>query len=477
MALSSASDIKNILKFIEENAVRWIDLRFTDSHGKEQHVTIPASKIDEDWFETGQSFDGSSIAGWKDINDSDMMLTPDATSFYLDPFTEEVTIALVCQVLEKDFTGYNKDPRTIAKKAETYLKETGIADVAFFGPEPEFFVFDEVRWSTDMSSTFYIIDSNEGTWNTGKKFQSEESRNLGHRPFLKGGYFPVPPVDQLHELRSDVCVTMETLGISIEAHHHEVSSGGQCEIAVAGNSLTKKADEVQTLKYITFNTTDLHNKTATFMPKPIVGDNGSGMHINQSLSKNGKNIFAGNGYAGLSQEALWYLGGILKHARALNAFTNSSTNSYKRLVPGFEAPTLLAYSANNRSAAIRLPFTTSDKTKRIELRFPDAISNPYLAFSACLMAGIDGIKNKIEPGEPNDKDLYSLSKEEEKEIPKVCESLLDALRALDADREFLLAGGVFSNEMLDSYIELKMKQVDRLRSTTHPVEFDMYYSA
>jgi len=464
-----------IFDMIKENDVKWADLRFTDTHGKEQHVSIPASRIDEDFFTDGETFDGSSIEGWKGINDSDMLLMPQEDGFYLDPFTNDPTIIIRMMIVEPaTMESYEKDPRGIAKKAEAYLKSTGVADSAFFGPEPEFFIFDDVRWGADMSGSFVKINSNESAWESERVI---EGGNMAHRPSVKGGYFPVPPVDQLHEVRADICAMSEAMGLKLEAHHHEVAAGGQCELAVAGNTLTAKADEVQILKYAVHNTCNALGKTATFMPKPIVGDNGTGMHINMSLSKEGKNIFAGDVYSGLSQEALWYLGGLMKHARALNAFCNPGTNSYKRLVPGFEAPTFIAYSGKNRSCSIRIPYAQSERSRRVELRFPDPTANPYLAFSACLMAGLDGIMNKIEPGEPAEKDLYDLSPEEEKDYDLLCASLEEALDALDADREFLTASGVFTDDMIDSYIELKMEHVTRLRATTHPIEFDMYYSA
>lgn len=466
---------QEIFDLIKENDVKWVDLRFTDTIGKEQHVTIPAESVDEDFFSDGETFDGSSIQGWKGIHHSDMILMPQTDGFVLDPFTNDPTLIIRCMIVEPTtMEPYEKDPRGIAKKAEAYLASTGIADSAFFGPEPEFFIFDDVRWGADMSGCFVKIDGNEASWNSEKVF---EGGNIGHRPRVKGGYFPVPPVDQLHEARADICAMAEAMNLKIEAHHHEVASAGQCELAVAGNTLTAKADEVQILKYAVHNTCQALGKTATFMPKPIVGDNGSGMHINQSLSKGGKNIFAGDVYAGLSQEALWYIGGLMKHARALNAFTNPGTNSYKRLVPGFEAPILLAYSGSNRSASIRIPYAPSERSRRVELRFPDPTANPYLAFSASLMAGLDGILNKIDPGEPAEKDLYDLPPEEEATYKTVCASLEEALDALDADRAFLTTGEVFTDEAIDAYIKLKMEEVTRMRATTHPIEFDMYYSA
>lgn len=466
---------QEIFDLIKENDVKWVDLRFTDTIGKEQHVTIPAESVDEDFFSDGETFDGSSIQGWKGIHHSDMILMPQTDGFVLDPFTNDPTLIIRCMIVEPTtMEPYEKDPRGIAKKAEAYLASTGIADSAFFGPEPEFFIFDDVRWGADMSGSFVKIDGNEASWNSEKVF---DGGNIGHRPKVKGGYFPVPPVDQLHEARADICAMAEAMNLKLEAHHHEVASAGQCELAVAGNTLTAKSDEVQILKYAVHNTCQALGKTATFMPKPIVGDNGSGMHINQSLSKGGKNIFAGDVYAGLSQEALWYIGGLMKHARALNAFTNPGTNSYKRLVPGFEAPILLAYSGSNRSASIRIPYAPSERARRVELRFPDPTANPYLAFSASLMAGLDGILNKIDPGDPAEKDLYDLPPEEEATYKTVCASLEEALDALDTDRAFLTAGEVFTDEAIDAYITLKMEEVTRMRATTHPIEFDMYYSA
>ncbi len=467
--------IQAVLDLIKEKEVKYIDLRFTDTHGKEQHVTIPASRANESLFTDGQSFDGSSIKGWKGIQDSDMILMPQADSYVMDPFTNDPTLIVRCEIIEPaTMEGYEKDPRAIAKKAEAYLKSTGIADSAFFGPEPEFFVFDDVRWGLGISGSFVKLDSDEASWNSEKVF---EGGNIGHRPTVKGGYFPVPPVDQLHELRADICEMATAMGLTVEAHHHEVATAGQCELAIAGNTLVKKADEVQILKYCVHNTCHALGKTATFMAKPIVGDNGSGMHINVSLSKDGKNLFAGDVYSGLSQEALWFIGGIIKHARALNAFCNPGTNSYKRLVPGFEAPILLAYSGRNRSASIRIPYAPSVRARRVELRFPDPTANPYLAFSASMIAGLDGIINQIDPGAPAEKDLYDLPPEEEALIPTVCASLEEALEALDQDREFLTSTGVFTDNMIDSYIKLKMEHVTKLRATTHPLEFDLYYSA
>ncbi len=466
---------KKVAQLIEENNAKYVDLRFTDTKGKEQHVTIPAREVlDDDFFKEGKMFDGSSISGWKGINESDMILMPDEDTAVLDPFYEEPTVTLRCGIVEPTtMEGYERDPRSIGRRAEEYLKSTGIGDEAYFGPEPEFFLFDDIRWSTDNHSTFYYINSEEADWNTGKAY---EGGNKGHRPRIKGGYFPVPPVDSGQDIRTTMCMVLEDMGQKVEAHHHEVATAGQNEIATAFNSLVKKADEVQVLKYVILNVADTYGKTATFMPKPIVDDNGTGMHVHQSISKGGTNIFAGDKYGNLSQEALWYIGGIIKHAKALNAFTNASTNSYKRLVPGFEAPVMLAYSARNRSASIRIPFVPSDKARRIEVRFPDPTANPYLAFSAMLMAGLDGIQNKIDPGASMDQDLYELTEEEAAKIPQVCFSLEEALQNLDKDRDFLKAGGVFTDDFIDSYIDLKMVEVNRLHKTPHPVEFDMYYS-
>jgi glutamine synthetase len=462
------------LDLMKESEARWIDLRFTDTKGKEHHVTIPVAEVAEDFFEAGKMFDGSSIEGWKGINESDMILMPDDSTAVLDPFTDEVTIIVRCSIVEPSTgEGYNRDPRSIALRAEAYLESTGLGDTAFFGPEPEFFVFDEVKWGAEMSGAFYKINSEEAAWSSGKSYKDG---NMGHRPGIKGGYFPVPPVDSLHDIRGAMCNAMEAMGLYIEVHHHEVATAGQCEIGVGANTLTKKADEVQILKYCVHNVAHAYGKTATFMPKPLVGDNGSGMHVHQSFTKDGVNQFAGDVYAGLSETALFYVGGIIKHAKALNAFCNASTNSYKRLVPGFEAPVILAYSARNRSASIRIPYVTTSKARRIETRFPDPTANPYLAFAALLMAGIDGVKNQIHPGDSADKDLYDLPAEELAQYPTVASSLEEALAALDADRDFLTAGGVFDNDMIDAYIELKKADVERLNMTTHPVEFEMYYS-
>lgn len=459
---------------IKEHDVKWVDLRFTDSHGKEQHVTYPAADVDDDFFEEGKMFDGSSIGGWKHINESDMVLMPDDSSSVMDPFSDVSTVIVRCNIVEPaTMQGYDRDPRSIGQRAEEYLKSTGIADNALFGPEPEFFVFDGIKWSSGMSGQMYQIHSEEAAWVSGDDF---DRANSGHRPRVKGGYFPVPPVDSLHDLRAAMCAAMTQMGLHVEVHHHEVATAGQCEIGVGANTLVKKADEVQILKYCVHNVAHAYGKTATFMPKPLIGDNGSGMHVHQSLNKDGKNLFAGDLYGGLSEMALFYIGGIIKHAHALNAITNPLTNSYKRLVPGFEAPVMLAYSARNRSASIRIPYVRNPKGRRIETRFPDPGANPYLCFSALLMAGLDGIQNKIHPGDAMDKDLYDLPAEEAKAIPTVAHTLTMALDALEADHDFLLKGGVFSKEALDAYITLKRADVERLNMTPHPVEFDMYYS-
>ncbi|MDG1461985.1 MAG: glutamate--ammonia ligase [Gammaproteobacteria bacterium] len=469
--MTTAADVLSLLK---DKEIKFVDLRFTDTKGKEQHVTVPAHTVDDGFFEDGKMFDGSSISGWKGINESDMILMPDPSTVVVDIFSEDATVNIRCDVIEPaTMQGYNRDPRSTAKRAEEYLKSTGIADQAFFGPENEFFVFDNVKFSDNVNGASYEVDSSEGAWNSNTHF---DEGNTGHRPGLKGGYFPVPPVDSLHDVRSAMCLALEEMGIETEVHHHEVATAGQCEIGAAFNSLTRKADEVQILKYVIQNVAHAYGKTATFMPKPLVGDNGNGMHVHMSLMKDGTNLFTGDGYGGLSETALYYIGGVIKHAKALNAFTNSSTNSYKRLVPGFEAPCILAYSAKNRSASIRIPFIANPKARRIEVRFPDSMANPYFAFAALMMAGLDGIQNKIHPGEAMDKDLYDLPPEEEAELATVAFSLDEALAALDQDREFLLKGDVFNDDMIDGFIELKNEEVARLRMATHPVEFDMYYS-
>ena len=469
-----AASVQDVMKMVKENDVKFVDFRFTDTRGKEQHVSVPVSAFDEDKFESGHAFDGSSIAGWKGIQASDMLLMPDPVTAYVDPFMDETTVVISCDVVDPtDGKGYDRDPRSIAKRAEAYLKSSGVGDTAYFGPEPEFFIFDSVEWSVDMSGSYCKVFSSEAAWATAEKI---DGGNTGHRPTVKGGYFPVPPVDSLHDIRSAMVMALEGVGVPVEVHHHEVATAGQCEIGTVFNTLVRRADWTQILKYVVHNVAHQYGKTATFMPKPIVGDNGSGMHVHQSIWKGGQNLFAGNGYAGLSETALFYIGGIIKHARALNAITNPLTNSYKRLVPHYEAPVKLAYSAKNRSASIRVPHVASAKARRIETRFPDPGANPYLCFAALLMAGLDGIQNKIHPGDPADKNLYDLPPEEDAKIPTVCHALDQALDCLDKDREFLTRGGVFSNDMIDAYIALKMDEVNKIRMTTHPVEYDMYYS-
>ncbi|MDR5618216.1 glutamate--ammonia ligase [Arsenophonus sp.] len=466
--------VEHVLSMIKEHHVKYIDLRFTDTRGKEQHITIPAHQINQDFFEEGKMFDGSSIAGWKGINESDMMLMPDPETAVLDPFFSDSTLIIRCDILEPHtHQGYERDPRSISKRAENFLRSSGIADTILFGPEPEFFVFDDIRFGNNISGAYYHIDDVEAAWNSGAHY---EDGNKGHRPSVKGGYFPVPPVDSSQNMRSAMCSTMEKMGLIVEAHHHEVATAGQNEAATRFNTMTKKADETQIYKYVVHNIAHSFGKTATFMPKPLVGDNGSGMHCHMSLEKNGSNLFAGDKYGGLSEMALYYIGGIIKHARALNAFTNPTTNSYKRLVPGFEAPVMLAYSARNRSASIRIPIVANPRASRIEVRFPDPVANPYLAFAAQLMAGLDGIINKIHPGEAMDKNLYDLPAEEAQEIPTVASSLEEALQALDADREFLKRGEVFTDETIDAYINLLKDDVQRIRMAPHPLEFEIYYS-
>ena len=469
-----SDNIAKVMQMVKDNDVKFVDFRFTDTKGKEQHVSVPVSAFDEDKFESGHAFDGSSIAGWKGIEASDMLLIPDPTTANIDPFTAETTLLLTCDVIDPiDGKGYDRDPRSIAKRAEAYLKSSGLGDTAFFCPEPEFFIFDSIRYKIDMQGSFVRIGSDEAAWSSSVK---TEGGNLGHRPGVKGGYFPVAPTDTFMDMRSEMCLLLEQMGVPVEVHHHEVAGEGQNEIGTKFSTLVQRADWTQILKYVVWNVANAYGKTATFMPKPVVGDNGSGMHIHQSIWKDGVNLFAGDGYAGLSDTALYYVGGIIKHAKALNAITNPSTNSYKRLVPHFEAPVKLAYSAKNRSASIRIPFVSNPKARRIEARFPDPMANPYLAFAACLMAGLDGIQNKIHPGDPATKNLYDLPPEEDKLIPTVCESLEEALGHLDKDREFLTRGGVFSNEMIDAYIALKMEDVRLTQMTATPLEFQLYYS-
>ena len=464
---------KDFLKQIKDEDIAYVDIRFTDPRGKLQHVTVDVDIVDEDFLEEGFMFDGSSIAGWKSIEASDMKLMPDVESAYVDPFYAEKTICVHCSIVEPD-TGeaYERDPRGTAQKAEAYLKSSGIGDVAYMGPEAEFFLFDDVRFSNSINKVSYEVDASDASWNTDTEY---EMGNMGHRPGLKGGYFPVNPTDESHDLRAEMLSTMKRLGMKVDKHHHEVASC-QHELGLIFGSLTEQADELQKYKYVIHNVAHAYGKSATFMPKPIYGDNGSGMHVNMSIWKDGKPLFAGDKYADLSQEALWYIGGILKHAKALNAFTNPSTNSYKRLIPGFEAPVLRAYSARNRSGCVRIPWTESPKAKRVEARFPDPAANPYLCFSALLMAGLDGIKNKIDPGEAMDKNLYDLPAEELAGIPTVCGSLREALEELEANMDFLLAGDVFTRDQIEGYIELKMEEVHNYEHTPHPVEFGMYYS-
>ncbi|MEI7669474.1 MAG: type I glutamate--ammonia ligase [Pseudomonadota bacterium] len=465
--------IGSFFELIKEHDVQFVDFRFTDPKGKWQHTAYSAAKVEKATFEDGVMFDGSSIAGWKSINESDMILMPDAASAFLDPFTAQPTVVVFCDVIEPS-TGqsYSRDPRSTAKRAEQYLAYTKIADTAYFGPELEFFVFDDVRYKASMNEGYYFLDSEESPINSGRAY---ESGNTGHRPGVKGGYFPVQPVDSLSDMRAEMISTLNTVGITAVLHHHEVAPG-QCELGFDFSTMTATADNVQKYKYIVHNVAHSYGKTATFMPKPISGDNGSGMHTHQSLWKEGKPLFAGNGYADLSETCLYYIGGIIKHAKALNAFTNPSTNSYKRLIPGFEAPVLLAYSARNRSASIRIPYVASPKGKRIEVRFPDPAANPYYAFAAMMMAGLDGIENKIHPGDAMDKNLYDLPPEELKNVPTVSGSLRDSLAALSADRAFLKKGDVFTDEQIDAYIALKMEDVYAWEHTPAPIEFALYYS-
>ena len=462
-----------LIEMIAAEEAAYLDIRFTDPRGKLQHVTLLTDEVDEDMLQDGIMFDGSSIEGWKSIEASDMMLMPDQDSAYVDPFYAEKTVCVHCSVLEPD-TGarYERDPRGTAEKAEAYLDASGVGDVAYMGPEAEFFLFDDVRFSNTINKVSYEVDAIDGSWNSDTKY---EMGNMGHRPGVKGGYFPVNPTDDAHDIRAEMLSTMKRLGMKVDKHHHEVASC-QHELGLVFGTLTKQADELQKYKYVIHNVAHAYGKTATFMPKPIAGDNGTGMHVNMSIWKDNKPIFAGDKYADLSQEALWYIGGILKHAKTINAFTNPSTNSYKRLIPGFEAPVLRAYSARNRSGCVRIPWTESPKAKRIEARFPDPSANPYLAFASLLMAGIDGIKNKIDPGEAMDKNLYDLPAEELAGIPTVCGSLREAIDALRADHDFLLAGDVFTSDQINGYAELKMHEIEACEHTPHPVEFQMYYS-
>ncbi len=468
------SDVENVMKMLKEKDVQYVDFRFTDPRGKWQHVAQHIDTVDEDMLTDGIMFDGSSIAGWKEINESDMNLKPDLASAVMDPFTAQPQLILFCDVTDPT-TGqpYNRDPRSTARKALAYMQSSGIGDTAFFGPEAEFFVFDDVRFGVQMNHTFFRFESEEGPYMSGEEL---EEGNLGHRPGIKGGYFPVPPVDSGTDLRAEMVSVMKEMGLEVEKHHHEVAPS-QHELGIKFNTLLRQADCMQIYKYVVHMVAHTYGKSATFMPKPVMGDNGSGMHVHQSIWKDGSPLFAGDGYAGLSETALYYIGGIIKHARAINAFTNSTTNSYKRLIPGFEAPVLLAYSSRNRSASCRIPFGAAEKAKRVEVRFPDALSNPYLAFSAMLMAGLDGIKNKLHPGDAMDKNLYDLPPEELKDIPTVCGSLREALNALADDMDFLCEGDVFDKDQLEGYLELKWEEVYTFEHTPHPVEFSMYYSA
>ena len=467
------SAVAKALKLIKDEEVEYLDIRFTDPKGKLQHVTLVVDLVDEDFFEEGMMFDGSSIAGWKSIDQSDMKLMPDASSVYLDPFYAEKTLCVHCDVVEPDTNeAYDRCPRQIAKKAEAFMKSSGIGETAYFGPEAEFFIFDDVRYSVKPNKVSYEIDAEAAAWNTDTV---TEGGNYGHRAGFKGGYFPVNPIDEAQDLRSEMLSTMKRMGIKVDKHHHEVATC-QHELGMIFGGLVEQADNIQKYKYVIHNVAHAYGKSVTFMPKPMKGDNGSGMHVNMSIWKDGKPLFAGDKYADLSQEALWFIGGIIKHAKALNALTNPGTNSYKRLIPGFEAPVLLAYSARNRSGAVRIPWTESPKAKRVEARFPDPSANPYLAFAGLLMAGLDGIRNKIDPGPASDKDLYDLPPEELAEIPTVCGSLREALEALDKDMDFLLAGDVFTREMLEAYIALKWEEVYAYEHTPHPIEYQMYYS-
>ena len=468
--MTTASDI---MKQITDNDVKFVDLRFTDPKGKLQHVTMDVVAVDEDMFADGVMFDGSSIAGWKAINESDMVLMPDTDTAHMDPFFAQSTMVIMCDILDPvSGEAYNRDPRGTAKKAEAFLKAEGIGDTVFVGPEAEFFVFDDVKYKADPYNTGFKLDSSELPSNDDTDY---DTGNLGHRPRVKGGYFPVPPIDSLQDMRSEMLTVLSEMGVVVEKHHHEVAAA-QHELGIKFDTLVRNADKMQIYKYAVHQVANAYGKTATFMPKPIFGDNGSGMHVHLSIWKDGKPTFAGNEYAGLSENCLYFIGGVIKHAKAINAFTNPSTNSYKRLVPGYEAPVLLAYSARNRSASCRIPFGSNPKAKRVEVRFPDPTANPYLGFAALLMAGLDGIKNKIHPGQPMDKDLYDLPAKELKKIPTVCASLREALQSLDKDRGFLKAGGVFDDDQIDSFIELKMAEVMRYEMTPHPVEYDMYYS-
>ncbi len=469
----ASSPVQNVLAYIKANKIQFVDFKFMDFPGQWQHFTVPVSQFSESSFEDGYGFDGSSIRGWKAINESDMLIIPDPNTMFLDPFVKAPTVSLICDVFEPATKEkYSRCPRNIAQKAEAYLKSTGIADTVYFGPEAEFFVFDDVRFDSGPNFAFYSVDSVEGKWNSGR----EENPNLGYKPRFKEGYFPVPPTDQLMDLRNEMVLNLENLGIEVEAQHHEVASGGQCEIDMKFKPLLRAADQLLMFKYVVKNTAKQNGKTVTYMPKPIFGDNGSGMHVHTSFWLKGKPLFAGGGYAGLSEMALYFIGGLLKHAPALLAITNPTTNSYKRLVPGYEAPVNLAYSSNNRSASIRIPFANSPKAKRVEFRCPDPAANPYLAFSAIMMAGIDGIQNRIDPGEPLDKDIYDMSPEELKDVPSTPESLGHALKALAEDHEFLLKGDVFTEDVINTWIQYKTeKEIKPAALRPTPFEFEQYF--
>ena len=463
-----------VLKLIKDKEIEYVDLRFTDTRGKLQHLTMDSTAVNDAMLNEGVCFDGSSIAGWKAINESDMILKPDLSRQIVDPYTSHNTLILFCDILDAvKKNSYERDPRSIAKKAESYLKSTKIGDKAYFGPEPEFFVFDDVRIKNDMNEIGFAIDSMEGPYNSGKKY---ENGNMAHRPGVKGGYFPVPPVDSAQDMRSEYLKGLRDVGIAVEKHHHEVAPS-QHELGMLYSTLVEQADNVQLYKYVVQMVSHSFGKTATFMPKPVKSDNGSGMHTHQSIWKGQTPVFSGSEYAGLSKTALHYIGGILKHAKAINAFSNATTNSYKRLIPGFEAPVLLAYSERNRSASCRIPITLNKKGARCEIRFPDAAGNPYLTFSAMLMAGLDGIKNKINPGKPVDQDLYAMPENEVKNIPTVCGSLREAMENLDIDRAFLKQGNVFTDDQIDAYIALKFEEIHNFEHTPHPIEFEMYYSS
>ncbi len=468
------SAVEKVLEFVKSNNIAFVDFKFMDFPGQWQHTTVPVSQLKADSFENGFGFDGSSLRGWKTIHESDMLIIPDPGTMFVDPFISAPTISLICDVFEPATKEkYSRCPRNIAQKADAYLKSTGLADTVYFGPEAEFFVFDDVRFDSTPNSSYYFVDSSEGKWNSGR----EENPNLGYKPRFKEGYFPVPPTDSLVDLRNEMVLNLQNVGIEVEAQHHEVASGGQCEIDLRFQPLLMAADQLLMFKYIVKNTARMNNKTVTYMPKPIFGDNGSGMHVHVSLWKKEKPLFYGNGYAGLSEMALYFIGGLLKHANSLIAFTNPTTNSFKRLVPGFEAPVNLAYSQRNRSAAIRIPmYSQSPKAKRVEFRCPDPSANPYLAFSAILMAGMDGIMNRIDPGDPLDKDIYDMSPEELKDVPSTPESLQDALRALAKDHEYLLKGNVFTEDVIETWIDYKMKkEVKDMALRPHPHEFELYF--